>query len=197
MALPVISNVFRCAWEQLLGDQPMVNVFHIQAQSVVSTTTLADGVVKSIGHADTFPSLQSIDVGYSNLHVTKLDGLSLSVDFGFGGAAHSAGTVNDNAVPSPVCLVLSHGTGARGRSHRGRTYLGGVAQTNLEAPAAHWASSLLTEAETVWSNFQSVLSSQTGTLSCVLASYKLAEAFPITTTVARRDFGSQRNRSHI
>jgi len=197
MPLPVIADVYRCAVEQHIGDQLVVNVIHVQTTADVSSLQVAEDVAGAWGITNGFSLSQSEQLVYDNVHVTKLDGVSLSADHDFADADHQTGAQVAAPVPSNVALVLSLQTGARGRSHRGRIYLAGEVETEVESPAARWDPGLAASVDTQWGNFVTALAAGLGLEFPVVASYKLAEAFPITRVVARTAFGTQRLRARV
>jgi hypothetical protein len=197
MALPVIADVYRCAIESHLGDQHMANVIHVEEQTTTSATNIAQLVSEAWGADGGFTQFQTSDYELDNVHVTKLDGSSLSIDHDFSTADHTSGTQSGASVPSNVALVVALGTGARGRSHRGRIYVPAVHVSFVSSPAAHWSSTFIANIVDRMDAIRGVLQGSTANADIVVASYKLAEAFPITSVVARRDFGTQRGRARV
>jgi hypothetical protein len=197
MQLPIIVGVYRCAIEQAIGASSIANVVHVQAPGTPTAAAVAQEVAFAWGKTGGLSVLQSSQLQYLNVHCTPLDGSSPSADHDFSLANHVGGTQAAASVPVNVCLILSLLTNTRGRSKRGRMYLPGVVQTQVDAPASRWSSGTLTAAVTEWNVWQAQLLAGASLLKQVVASYKLATAFPITTVVARQDFGTQRDRAKV
>jgi len=195
MPLPVISGIYRCTVNQLLGDEPIANVLHFSATG--SPTAAAVGAAFALGWGKTggISVLQSNQLLYKTWHCTPLDGSSIGADGDFSLANKQAGASATASVPVNVALVLSLQTGLRGRSNRGRIYFAGVNTAQVDVPAAHWAPGTLTAAVTEWGVMVSQWASGTPALAPVVASYKLATANLVSGVAARRDFGTQRKRT--
>jgi hypothetical protein len=88
-----------------------------------------------------------------------------------------------NSLPYEVALCLSLGTGQRGKSHRGRTYLGPLA-TGLMAGTQGLFDAAIVQATaaTWWTEFAARLKTGVGgkQLELVVLSQKLATLFPVT-----------------
>jgi hypothetical protein len=196
-ALPIISGTFRCAISQSIGSSRIANVVHVQAPGTPTAAAVAAEVAFAWGKTGGFSVLQSTQLAYLNVHCTPLDGSSPSVDHDFSLANHVGGTQAASSVPVNVALVVSLLTNTRGRSKRGRMYIPGIVQTQVDIPAAKWSSGTLTAAVTEWNVWQAQLLAGASLLKQVVASYKLATAFPITSVVAKADFGTQRDRAKV
>jgi hypothetical protein len=197
MPLPVIAGIYRVSVNQLIGDEPIANVLHFSATG--SPTAAAVGAAFALGWGKTggISALQSTQLLYKTWHVTPLDGSSIGADGDFSLANKQAGANVSAPVPVNSCLVLTLNTGLRGRSQRGRIYFAGIASSQVDSPAAHWAPGTLTAAVTEWGVMVSHWASGTPALAPVVASYRLATANLVSGVVARRDFGTQRKRTRV
>jgi len=179
----------------LLGDQPIANVIHVLASGTPSAASVGAAVALAWGKTSGFSALQSTQLLYKTWHCTPLDGSSLSADGDFSLANKQAGANVSASVPTNCAAVLSLQTGLRGKSNRGRMYLAGIASSQVDTPAAHWAPGTLTALVTEYGVFSTQLAAGTPSLVHVVASYKVGSALAVTNVVARRDFGTQRGRS--
>lgn len=108
------------------------------------------------------------------------------------------GTLPGLSVPLNVAMVLSHSTGNRGRSYRGRTYLPGLSEADLGT--RDWVGSALTDTLAAWTNF--ILEVELNTAfdfviaSRVQGGVELTQGImtPVTNTVAKSEAGTRRKR---
>jgi hypothetical protein len=197
MPLPIIAGIYRVAINQTIGDQPIANVLHVRAGGSPTAAQVGAAVALAWGKTGAFSAIQSTQLLYNTWHCTPLDGSSVGADGNFSLANKQAGANVSAPVPVNSCLVLTLETGFRGRSYRGRMYLAGVASSQVDSPAAHWAPGTLTAAVTEYGVFSAQLAAGSPSLTQVVASYMHATALDVTSVVARRDFGTQRKRTRV
>lgn len=187
MALPVISNVYRCAlnWSESSQGQTAENVIHVRAPSGTAAEVAAalstDLQVDQWTYTVSTATINSVTV-------TPLDGSSASYEAALSGSNVTGGTSGNWTTSS--CIVVTMYTDARGRSYRGRSYtpfLSATAQADgqLNGPVmAHIVSA--------WNAFQLALNGDTMYL-CV-ASYKHASSHDVTSFKVLQGCGTQRRR---
>jgi hypothetical protein len=191
-ALPTIANHFLASVQYNQGGLVMANVLCINDTSTTATShDIAAHIETAWQATNTFKHFQHTSVHYTDIVVTKLDGVSLSVHYGTfaGGAGVAAG----NALPAGTSVLYTLNTGSRGRSHRGRIYLGGVidgvSRTDGTGPDGTGSPNIL-DAGTLFN--ASLISN-----NCNLAvlSRKLGTATDVTSVLGRSYWGSQRDRN--
>lgn len=118
MPLPVISNVYRCAfnWDGTMSDRPVVSVQHFR------TTKAIDELASDLDAlaTTTMFSYTEATVEASSVDITPLDGVSASQSFSLANW-HSSGGATET-LPGFNVMVLGS-TGLRGPSNRGRIFL--------------------------------------------------------------------------
>ena len=189
MPLPVIADVFRVAVNYHIGTVPFTNVFHVHNASGNAEDS-ATTVGNAFENSSNLSALLSPNVTIDNAVSTPLDGSSTSFEHIIGGTGDHGSA---NNAPVQVCLVTTWLTNVRGRSHRGRTYLGGVANTLMESDGTKWKLSEATTFATAIDNFTDDLTA--GDYPLHVASYKLAESFPVTTRRINLYLGTIRQRA--
>lgn len=186
--LPVIANVYRCALEWSNGSQHAVNVMHFRddagGQTAAALATALDGVVNS---AMWYFTADAFSV--KNLHITKLDGVTPSVDITPATPANWDGGLGGQWIPQSAYLA-KFTTSVRGRSHRGRVYLpfvseGGQSGGLLDASAVPtW--------QDEWDDFIPDLAATNWSL--VVASYKLGTAGTVQSIKCEGETATMRRR---
>lgn len=199
MPLPVIANTYRVSVEGLLANgSTWANVIHTRFNAGGATTadvnamealvdrlytgaTLGDATGFWTNWASTLASIQRI-------RVTALDGVSASVVY----ALVQAGAAAGDPLPGGVSWVVTLRTAKRGRSYRGRAYMGGFAEANNTA-AGLVQSTLVTSMLSGWEGLRTTLSAAGWSL--VVASYKHSTAETVTSVSADAVWDSQRRRN--
>lgn len=186
MPLPVIPDTYRCAlnWEIGIG-QSAVNVIHILRASATASliaSSIDANVTTNMWNAISTTALMNM------LVVTPLDGSSASFSLATSGAKWSGGSAGD--VLPQVSVLVKAQTQLRGRSHRGRSFLPGIAEGAvaggfLGAPAQ----ALM---QTAWNNFLAAMIAAGS--QPVIASYKLSSQVPISSYTVELATGTQRRR---
>lgn len=187
MSLPVITDIFRVAFNWVNGSQHAVNVMHFRDEtgvadpsdivtplSVSKPTHFLDGIA-SAAHVATYD-------------VTPLDGSTATGTYS--AANWVGGTGSGDPLPQ-VARVMKFTTAFRGRSYRGRAFLPFVAEGAV-ADGSFIGDSTGPLVSTAWESWRLTLVSAGWTL--VVASYKLEEAVEVTTITAETLTGTQRRR---
>lgn len=187
--LPIIADTYLWTVNYAVGTAPMANVLCISKPS--SSAAIVNGNVWAAWSAtNSFVTRQSNTVTYRNSVCLPLDGSGLA-DIADRSAV--TGGTTGAAVPPNACAIFTFRTGIRGRSHRGRMYLGGVYSGLLGTPTTQWSSTALTNFAlciTTWNN-----TNVTNGITHEVLSRKLGVATPVLQIVARAYIGSQRDRS--
>src|SRR5690348_4074036 len=185
MPLPVITNVWRIAINWQAPSQTAVNVIHILDTGGMATAanlaTILDGDWQT-GQFETVSSSATI-TGYD---IIKLDGSSATVHVS---ATGPSGTGGSEFIPAASVLV-SFGTGLRGRDHRGRLYLPFTAETKQNDGVVSVSS--FSALETAWVNWATALA--TDNIPLQVASYKDAASEDVITATVRSTLATQRRR---
>lgn len=190
--LPVISNVFRCAftWKNL--DWPTwsaVNVMHFYKAGgdPVTLTALLDASVSANMWGQTSSSSSIYQV-----NVTPLDGSSVTFPYTPLTPAKWKGTVSSLEYTPQVSAVVKMLTGKRGRSYRGRVFLPwcieDVTKSGLILAATQ------ATMNTAWVAFRTAM--DTGGYPLHVASYKLATSEKVVAVLAETNTGTVRKRWH-
>lgn len=126
---------------QTLFGQEVANVLHFTKEGGYDLNSLTDlaSVVRDEWKLRILPS-QSADLVMDGVRARNLaiqDGFQMEVIAGVG----NLGGVNAGSLPGNVAFCLTHRTANIGRSRRGRTYIAGIAETQvtgneLAAPVA-------------------------------------------------------------
>jgi len=127
---------------------------------------------------------------YNILSVTALDGDSLP--FLDDISIHTGG-ISGNPASVHSALVSTFFTDARGRSSRGRMYLGTIPLAGLTIDGARWDTSTVHNMETAWAGFRTDMASHDLSL-CVL-SRKLETLRVVGDIRVNSYLGAQRRRS--
>jgi hypothetical protein len=188
-ALPVIANTFRCSiiWSGVGGTNP-VNVIHIRATDPPKT---ASEVANSITTRwDT--RMSEVLVSSQECHlikVTPLDGTSATFDH-TGDFPAMTGDQDGQFIPQ-VAYIAKLITGLRGRSKRGRVFVGpmseAIANDGQLTPGA-----ALSDLQAGWEAFEAGL--VVDGLELVVASYKLSSAQSVTAVSVEQVLATQRRR---
>jgi hypothetical protein len=131
MARPFIPalHTIKMAIVHSLAGQNVVNVLHIRdtlgAPDRTRATTLADALATS--WVTNIMASLSNDLRLSHIDWTILD--SQTSPAGRTGEAGVSGSINSPSEASNVALVYTLRTALRGRSYRGRLYIGGIPQS--------------------------------------------------------------------
>ena len=188
--LPVIPNVFRCAFNWVNTGQIAVNVIHILDNTAAATASdimnALDTTVTANMWGPVVPSASINDVG-----ITPLDGIHATAHYGPLTPAHWTGQNGTDWVPQ-VAVVMKEGTGLRGRSHRGRIYLPFVAEVQIANGMLDATSAGLMS--THWESWRTALNSATPSCTLVVASYKLHTAAAVESILCEQPLATQRRR---
>ena len=187
--LPIIPDAYLWTVDYKVGTAPMANVLCVSKPS--SSAAIVNGNLWSAWTAtNSFQSLQSNTVDYLNSRCLPLDGSGLA-DIVVRTSTH--GAVASAAVTPQTCALFTFRTGIRGRSYRGRMYLGGVQNGLLGTPTTQWSSTGMTGFAAAITAFQS--SNVTNGITHNVLSRFLGVATPVLQIVARQYLGSQRDRA--
>jgi len=195
MALPVIAFVYRCAVIQSLGSERIVNVIHLRNGDAPPASDVAEAMANAWGDDTGLVNLQSNDLNLLRVDCIQLDGTSPTVSASFATADNQTGKDSGDAVPAQVAGIFTLRSGTRGRSHRGRVYIGGMAQSFLDDPATAWSPTTVGGANTVWGQFTTALEGFLANTEVCVASYKLASAEHPVSADFRSYLGTQHRRA--
>ena len=127
--------------------------------------------------------------GFITLNYLPLDGTSATTTIIPGVPADFTGEGTGELIPAESALIKLR-TGLRGRSHRGRIYLGGIGEDRNQDGAN--TSATVSELQDVWSTFVSDM--DTAGTPLHVASYTLATSSPVVSVLAETIAGTQRRR---
>jgi hypothetical protein len=192
MALPIISDVFRCAVRATLGDQEVVNVYHL----LNGVTAVPQDIADDLGHAiaTSIAGYQTQFLHYVDIAVTPLDGATATsivvpADFPIDG------TLSEACLGAQCAAIITWSTGIAGRSYRGRTYVGGIPISYLNDEGTRFVDAAVENYQSAGDSLLSSLDGTHGNLSAlVVASYVHSTAAPVTRCTARQYQGTQRRR---
>lgn len=186
--LPIIPDTYRCSlnWTDGIGHHA-VNVVHIlkalSSPSAVAAALDANANGNMWGYVSPAYVMQRIDV-------TELDGASASYSLltsGFKWTGQGAG----DAIPAAAC-VLTLRTAFRGRTHRGRLFLGPISEGGQTAGILT-GGVFLTNVQNAWDSWLAAMVA--AGFQPVVASYKFpAGQVPITSILVNQVVATQRRR---
>jgi len=197
MPLPVIDNVGRVAFKFETGGSgpsPTVNVMHFRKASGDAWSTIAGLLGTALDHSTAVGIWRAIAGSYAftEFTLTPLDGSTAS--FTVSGAGHTWPTPGGGGEPMPARAAINKfRTAKRGRSYRGRSYLGPVGESDCNA--GFISSSVKTTSDAAWVAWFNHLISAIS-LEPVVASYLHRSAELITDVGIHSRLGTQRRRQH-
>lgn len=186
-ALPVIADVIRTTIHREDGQgRSANNVLHFESTGydvAALNTNLQASVTRTLW--------DPIWAGYGaiTLNYLPLDGTSATTTIIPTTMLDFTGEGTGELIPAEAALIKLR-TGQRGRSHRGRIYLGGIGEDRNVNGAITTAT--VTELQSDWTDFVDDMA--TAGTPLVVASYKLATAHTVTSIVAETIAGTQRRR---
>lgn len=186
--LPVITNVFRVAIKHFVAasGEHTVNVIHLR--SSVGTLASLQAALDAHGTAAMWGELNS-SYASTSITLTKLDGTSASVTYTPATPANWAGGASGEEIPE-AAAGLTLNTAIRGRSYRGRIYVGPV--TEAQCSGGNLLSAGVTAHTAAWNTFLADMAAVGWDL--VVASYLHATAQNVTLVVGRLGIRTQRKR---
>jgi hypothetical protein len=192
--LPVIANTFRVAMNWVhSGGQRSTNVMHIR-----NATVDAAGVATDVLDAWGRPQLSFLADSYvlETIVVTPLDGSSASFIAPSPGGLRFTGEMTGDPIPASAGVVKLR-TSLRGRSHRGRLFIGPNGEGNIANGGID--PTFVAACQADWERFQFNATTGlpgvgSGDSLMVVASYKLATAANVTAFLAEEVAGTQRRR---
>lgn len=194
MALPVITDVYRCTlnWATAANVAPR-NVLHIRASSTTEALVGA-ALLAALGNASSDTECWNTMIAshvLNSVTILALDGSSASAIVNTVGGTIKGGQTAGDVIPQSCCLV-SLRTSQRGPRGRGRVYTGPLAEaihsngqintTNVTAQQGGW-NALLTN-----------LPLQTPALHLCVASYVHGDSHDVTSLTVEGVVATQRRR---
>jgi hypothetical protein len=186
MPLPAITNGYYAQIRSVLHSSQFAEVTMC---FVASSTTSADlgQLIGDTWHDEVMGNL-SADYFLTSVLVTKLDTVSAGVDTGFA----IAGGDGNGALPDQVALGVTLQTGLAGRSRRGRWYIPGIPNNQVDGDPSLFKS---TYVATMQGNVDSFMSAMaTGGAELQVLSRAIPDAQPVTSLLVRRQIRTQRRR---
>lgn len=187
MALPVITDVFRCTMNFSGGGATSHNVFHVLSSAPSNETDVAEAL-DAAAAADMFKPMSS-SWSLDSWTVLALDGASAGITIS-ASTGNNGGSTGGTILSSAAILSLQ--TTTRGPKGRGRLFMGPIGEGAneggyLDLPTRNdWVSE--------WAAFAGRLDAGTPSLTLVVASYVHSEAYVVSNLVGRLKLGTQRRR---
>jgi hypothetical protein len=187
--LPVITNTYRVTldWGLVGGTNPR-NVMHFRDTTGGNDAADLFAVLDASATSHMWNPMQSSQ-HCGQLHITPLDGTSPTVSFNTTGAGWS-GEAAGEFCPS-VAQVISMKTAVRGRSYRGRVFLGPCCEDTIEN-GFRASGTGFTNQIAAWPAFHTAVTATPW--EPVVASYKLGTAETVTAYLVERTLATQRRR---
>lgn len=196
-SLPIISGVYRLANNYTCGEGTFTNIWWLDVGASVDPEGLGNDFIDAYTYSTTpsMKALHSSAVTFVDVVVTPLDGTSSSQTVQYGAGVHGTGTTPP--VSAQTAGIITWETGDRGRSNRGRTYLGGLPAGLLDSDGARWSTSFTTDANSWIPTFVDRLlnHSSSGSVGLDVVSIKNGTAKPIVSWTPRRYTGTIRRRA--
>jgi len=185
--LPVINGVQRVAaiWTTAAG-QYSTNVMHFQK---VGGTSLDLGNKLNARWVQDMNDMISNVYTLSSFDITPLDGGSVTTTVATGGSAAFIGGQTGNVVPASTGIIKLQ-TALRGRSYRGRLFLGPSAEGNIDN--GQQGAGIIGTVGPAWNTFRANMLADLWQM--VVASYTLGTASPVTNIVAEQGVATMRRR---
>ena len=189
-ALPVIANVFRCAFEFTGGIVNPVTVLHFKCTdtSDVAEIATAIGAAHIAAASNPWIAMHS-DYTTSGVLITPLDGHTAGTSQPLGttlGGAQSGDQILNDAV------VLSEHTAQRGSRGRGRVFIGPITEGVQNGGLI--TGTLQTDTLNHWASWHAELRAGSPSIDPVVASYTHADSHTIVGLRVNTKVGSQRRR---
>lgn len=194
MALPVISDIFRCTlnWSTGGGVTPR-NVLHVSNASATEAqvgTSLKTVLENASYDVELWGCLNAANV-LQSLDIIKLDGSSASITTTMTPGVVKGGAVTGDVIPQ-ACGVVSFHTSQRGPRGRGRIYIGPIMET--QQAGGILLGTTVTSMQTAWTNFLTSLAGAAVPIPLQVASYVHADAHAVTSASVDTIIGTQRRR---
>lgn len=185
--LPVIPNVVRFVWTFTSGGPPVHNVLHVR--SLTGTPAQMSLALNNALNANpnTFKAMSTAYI-QNTWDFTPLDGVSARSSV----TTSSHPGIQTGDVIVGQAQVISMQTGLRGPRHRGRLYLGPLAEA--VQVDGRITSAVNSDVVTAWAAVQAALTANSPSCELVVASYKHADANRVTFFRADSVCGSVRSR---
>lgn len=189
MVLPVIANVYRVAlnWRDLDGSQTAENVIHVLGSTPDDPTAVRDIMQTEI--QDNMLLSVAGQWKAETVSITPLDGTSATAELPLDNWSGQAAT--GDYTPQEAAIVKL-GTGFRGRSHRGRIFLPGTAESKSQN--GFLTGTTPGDMTVAWATFQGNLEANVPSFQLVVASYKLRTALPVLSLLVENAVATQRRR---
>lgn len=195
--LPVIPDIHRVAITYHNNDTSFANVINVRIDPTSGATPLDIATdIMHAWHGTTTPNLlnmQANSITMDAVTSTPLDGTSVSATSPF--PASTIGTGTGLSVSAQTAFVMSLKTAVRGRSNRGRFYLGGVVAGVLNGDGSLWTATGLADYLTRFSNFMTDALTPGNIASFGVASYKLATFRDLAEWDPKAKLGTIRKRA--
>lgn len=188
MPTPVIANVYRCtfAWNRANGVEPR-NTIHVQADSFGHTDAdVAAAIFSALPSHWAYPCSSAARL--LGFEITKLDGVSATT---LNAVADTGGEQSGDIVPASAA-VISIKTGLKGPAHRGRVYLGPLAEGVISNGELN--STSINDLLVAWNAFFASLVAGSPSLIPGVASYKHATFTGAANLSVSSFTGTQRRR---
>lgn len=190
MALPVITNCYRCAFEWNSSDDAALNATNVM-HFVQSGTDPASLAALIDAHVTATMWSQTAEHCHVNqINITPLDGSGVSFPFVTGSGTKYSGEVTGGSIIPQVATIIKMLTSQRGRSFRGRIFLPFTCEEVLSI--GNIAGATITQLNTAWVAFHNAMHSAGAELA--VASYKLASARNVVAVTAEPLSGTIRRR---
>lgn len=196
MPLPVIADTMRVAVQGVaVNGHAWANILHFRKSGALSYPAaiavldplLRDQYIVNSGTGVCWKNCAPTSAHLTQFSYLPLDGTSAATVI-----THSdAGAINSNDMPSSVALVVTLRTTHRGKSYRGRVYLGPWTEADNGAGAPN--STVPTNVATQWTRFITVALPGSG-VSLVVASYHLGLATDVSSVSVDGRWDTQRRR---
>jgi len=191
MPLPVIANVYRCAFEWVNDNQTSwraTNVIHVSksGSTPAAVYTALDTNVTANMWRQT-----GTDSHIRYVVITPLDGSSVSLSTATGNTAKWSGALTPGDMISQGCEIVKFKTAKRGRNYRGRVYLPWIGESTVANNVI--TAGNVTLSQTAWGAFFTAMVA--AGFQPVVASYALSTAEAITALEVETNIATQRKRN--
>lgn len=189
MALPVITNVYRCAfkWNNPTYGLNAVNVMHFKK---AGSTAAALAAALNTNATNTMWEHTSTSSKITEIDITPLDAGTVTLQYAVGTPANWTGHGGAGDVIPQSCAVIKLLTGKRGRAYRGRVFLPWLAEG--QSDNGKILGSLQTTLNGAWLAFHTAMTA--AGWDFVVASYRYQTAEDVVTAAAETWTATQKRR---
>ena len=192
-----IPNTFKCTVDGVMGGHNIANTMHVLNSSSTNSPTEIAADIQGAWEAIIGITTGMISYRYVAHHITvvPMSGLIAPVDIVPSGWPKAGGLTGVEPVPAQCALILTVKSIYPGRRNRGRMFIAGVDESNLDVGGTQWKSASMPGLQIIGTTILDLLNGVVGNKSqLIVASRTYDAANNATSCTARQYLGTQRRR---